>query len=114
MQKPMEKRIRRCGNLLVVVALALVSAMLPPSGEAKLSPDYYWSTCLDVEAIVRAVVAKKVKETFVTVPATLRLFFHDCFVEVSHIHQCLQLLVRAINQKDPSETEPDSCQNLAF
>ena len=114
MQKPMEKRIRRCGNLLVVVALALVSAMLPPSGEAKLSPDYYRSTCPDVEAIVRAVVAKKVKETFVTVPATLRLFFHDCFVEVSHIHLCLQLLVRAINQKDPSETEPDSCQNLAF
>ena len=110
----MEKRIRRCGNLLAVVALALVAAMLPPSGEAKLSPDYYRSTCPDVEAIVRAVVAKKVKETFVTVPATLRLFFHDCFVEVSRIHLCLQLLVRAINQKDPSETEPDSCQNLAF
>ena len=117
MQKPMEKRIRRCGNLLVVVALALVSAMLPPSGEAKLSPDYYRSTCPDVEAIVRVVVAKKIKETFVTVPATLRLFFHDCFVEVSHIHQCLPLLVRAIsaqNQKDPSETELDSCGNLAF
>ena len=49
MQKPMEKRIRRCGNLLAVVALALVvSAMLPPSGEAKLSPDYYRSTCPDV------------------------------------------------------------------
>ena len=117
MQKPMEKRIRRCGNLLAVVALTLVAAMLPPSGEAKLSPDYYRSTCPDVEAIVRAVVAKKVKETFVTVPATLRLFFHDCFVEVSHIHQCLQLLVRASsarNQKDPSETEPDSSESLAF
>jgi len=116
MQKAMEKR-RRCSNLLAVAALALVAAMLPPSGEAKLSPDYYRSTCPDVEAIVRAVVAKKVKETFVTVPATLRLFFHDCFVEVSHIHQCLPLLVRAIsaqNQKDPSETELDSCGNLAF
>jgi peroxidase len=87
MQKAMERR-RRCGNSLAVVALALVAAMLP-SGEAKLSPDYYRSTCPDVEATVRAVVAKKVKETFVTVPATLRLFFHDCFVEVSHIHQCL-------------------------
>lgn len=42
-----------------------------PSDEAKLSPDYYWSTCPDVEAIVRVVVAKKVKETFVMVPATL-------------------------------------------
>lgn len=83
LRKAMEKWSRR-GILLAVVAVALVAAMLP-SGEAKLSPDHYRSTCPDVEAIVRTAVAKKVNETFVTVPATLRLFFHDCFVEVSNI-----------------------------
>ncbi|RCV12401.1 hypothetical protein SETIT_2G266900v2 [Setaria italica] len=74
------ERWRKRGSLLAVAAVALVAALLP-SGEAKLSPDYYRSTCPDVEAIVREAVAKKVNETFVTVPATLRLFFHDCFVE---------------------------------
>uniref|UniRef100_A0A453L8J7 GAG-pre-integrase domain-containing protein n=1 Tax=Aegilops tauschii subsp. strangulata TaxID=200361 RepID=A0A453L8J7_AEGTS len=29
----------------------------------------------------RSAVARKVRATFVTVPATLRLFFHDCFVQ---------------------------------
>jgi peroxidase len=75
----MERR-RRGGCLL---AVALVAALAVVSGEAKLSPGYYRSTCPRVESIVRAAVARKVKETFVTVPATLRLFFHDCFVQVS-------------------------------
>jgi len=81
----MEKWRRRRHLLLAAAAVVLVAAITLPSTEAKLSPDYYRSTCPDVEAIVRAVVAKKVNETFVTVPATLRLFFHDCFVEVSNI-----------------------------
>ncbi|RLM84520.1 peroxidase 73-like [Panicum miliaceum] len=95
-------RRRRCGNSLAVVALALVAAMLP-SGEAKLSPDYYRSTCPDVEATVRAVVAKKVKETFVTVPATLRLFFHDCFVE-----GCDASVVIASRDNDAEKDAPDN------
>ncbi|CAN6196548.1 unnamed protein product [Urochloa humidicola] len=97
----MEKR-RRCGRLLAVVAVALVAAMLP-SGEARLSPDYYRSTCPDVEAIVRTVVAKKVKETFVTVPATLRLFFHDCFVE-----GCDASVIVASRHNDAEKDAPDN------
>ncbi|CAN6182890.1 unnamed protein product [Urochloa humidicola] len=97
----MEKR-RRCGRLLAVVAVTLVVAMLP-SGEARLSPDYYRSTCPDVEAIVRAVVAKKVKETFVTVPATLRLFFHDCFVE-----GCDASVIIASRDSDAEKDAPDN------
>nr|XP_051188712.1 uncharacterized protein LOC127302325 isoform X2 [Lolium perenne] len=77
------ERWRRGGCLLAVaLAAAMVLASAVP-GEAKLSPGYYRSTCPRVESIVRAAVARKVKETFVTVPATLRLFFHDCFVQVS-------------------------------
>ncbi|XP_062199390.1 peroxidase 73-like [Phragmites australis] len=94
---------RRCGHLLAVVAVALVAAMLPSSGEAKLSPDYYRSTCPDVEAIVRAVVARKVKETFVTIPATLRLFFHDCFVE-----GCDASVIIASRDNDAEKDAPDN------
>ncbi|KAG6484468.1 peroxidase 51-like [Zingiber officinale] len=62
------------GFLILFVAVARSEA-------AHLRPDFYKSSCPNVESIVRKAVAKKVRETFVTVPATLRLFFHDCFVE---------------------------------
>lgn len=44
-------------------------------------PNYYANVCPNVETIVRKVVQTKIKQTFVTIPATLRLFFHDCFVQ---------------------------------
>ncbi|KAK8964716.1 Peroxidase 55 [Platanthera guangdongensis] len=50
-------------------------------GEAQLSQNFYGFRCPAVELIVRQAVATKISQTFVTVPATLRLFFHDCFVE---------------------------------
>ncbi|CAM0952277.1 unnamed protein product [Alopecurus aequalis] len=77
----MERWGRGARGCLLAVALAAAMAMAAPSGEAKLSPDHYRSTCPRVESIVRSAVARKVNETFVTVPATLRLFFHDCFVQ---------------------------------
>jgi peroxidase len=77
------ERWRRRGCLLAVALAAAMVLASAVSDEAKLSPGHYRSTCPQVESIVRAAVARKVKETFVTVPATLRLFFHDCFVQVS-------------------------------
>jgi peroxidase len=50
-------------------------------GSAQLSQNFYAATCPNVESIVRNVVSQKFAQTFVTIPATLRLFFHDCFVE---------------------------------
>nr|ACG42971.1 peroxidase 73 precursor [Zea mays] len=99
----MEKWRRRRHLLLAVAAVALVAAITLPSAEAKLSPDYYRSTCPDVEAIVQAVVAKKVNETFVTVPATLRLFFHDCFVE-----GCDASVIIASRDNDAEKDAPDN------
>lgn len=64
------------GFLILFVAVASSEA-------ARLRSDFYKSSCPNVESIVRKAVAEKVRQTFVTVPATLRLFFHDCFVEVS-------------------------------
>ncbi|KAL5771582.1 hypothetical protein ACOSP7_015736 [Xanthoceras sorbifolium] len=47
---------------------------------AQLRQDFYSKTCPNVESLVRSAVTSKFKQTFVTAPATLRLFFHDCFV----------------------------------
>ncbi|CAL0325560.1 unnamed protein product [Lupinus luteus] len=50
------------------------------SSSAQLSRGFYNKTCPNVEELVRSAVAHKFQQTFVTAPATLRLFFHDCFV----------------------------------
>ncbi|XP_047971499.1 peroxidase 51-like [Salvia hispanica] len=47
---------------------------------AQLSQNFYAKVCPDVENIVKKAVSAKFSQTFVTVPATIRLFFHDCFV----------------------------------
>ncbi|KAG2699411.1 hypothetical protein I3843_07G191000 [Carya illinoinensis] len=64
--------------------LILLSSLLLPllltTTSAQLRSDFYKNTCPNVEALVRSAVTKKFQQTFVTVPATLRLFFHDCFV----------------------------------
>ncbi|XP_038886524.1 peroxidase 51-like [Benincasa hispida] len=64
----------------VAFCLALV-CMLIGVGHAQLSLNFYNSTCPNVEQIVRQAVTLKISQTFVTIPATLRLFFHDCFVQ---------------------------------
>uniref|UniRef100_A0ACD6AHS7 Uncharacterized protein n=1 Tax=Avena sativa TaxID=4498 RepID=A0ACD6AHS7_AVESA len=79
----MEKRRR---SMPAVLAVALLAAMLPSgeaaysSGGGALSPGYYSKSCPKLEPIVREEVARKKNETVVTIPAVLRLFFHDCFV----------------------------------
>ncbi|XP_061347596.1 peroxidase 51-like isoform X2 [Gastrolobium bilobum] len=69
-------------NLILVCSLSLLSLCLYPYlTSAQLSPNHYAKICPNVESIVRQVVQQKFQQTFVTVPATLRLFFHDCFVQ---------------------------------
>lgn len=69
-------------GIVLVVALCLTISVLPDTTTAQLSHGFYSKTCPNVEQIVRNVVQNKVKQTFVTISATLRLFFHDCFVNV--------------------------------
>ena len=64
------------------LGFVLVLLMAAGSGEGQLVENFYQTTCPNVEAIVRQAVTLKLSQTFTTVPATLRLFFHDCFVEV--------------------------------
>lgn len=49
---------------------------------AQLSENFYASTCPNVELIVRQAVTTKYQQTPITAPGTLRMFFHDCFVDV--------------------------------
>jgi peroxidase len=64
--------------LLFPIALCLFSQL----AYSQLAQNYYSNTCPNVENIVRAAVTKKYLETPITVGATIRLFFHDCFVQV--------------------------------
>ncbi|AES90668.1 putative peroxidase [Medicago truncatula] len=68
-------------NVILVWSLALTLCLIPYTTFAQLSPNHYANICPNVQSIVRSAVQKKFQQTFVTVPATLRLFFHDCFVQ---------------------------------
>ncbi|KAL5209149.1 hypothetical protein ABZP36_004772 [Zizania latifolia] len=68
-------------RILVALAALAAAGCGVTRCAAQLRQDYYAGVCPDVESLVRDAVAKKVQETLVTVGATLRLFFHDCFVE---------------------------------
>ncbi|TVU40306.1 hypothetical protein EJB05_13764 [Eragrostis curvula] len=70
--------VRLAAALLVLVVTAAGSATVC---DAQLRRNYYAGVCPNVEAIVRDAVAKKVQQTLTTISATVRLFFHDCFVQ---------------------------------
>ncbi|CAN6464700.1 unnamed protein product [Victoria cruziana] len=61
--------------------LVFLLVMMYGVADAQLVQNFYRSSCPSVESIVRQAVVAKMSQTFVTVPATLRLFFHDCFVK---------------------------------
>ncbi|KAF5821235.1 putative peroxidase [Helianthus annuus] len=46
-----------------------------------LTVDYYAKTCPQLEQIVAFVTSQNFKVSPATAPATIRLFFHDCFVQ---------------------------------
>ncbi|EAZ07777.1 hypothetical protein OsI_30030 [Oryza sativa Indica Group] len=77
----MERR-RRSPCAAVVMAAVAMLAVMPafPGVAADLSAGYYSSSCPKLESIVRYEVSRKINETVVTIPAVLRLFFHDCLV----------------------------------
>ncbi|PIN22805.1 Peroxidase [Handroanthus impetiginosus] len=66
--------------MAVLLLLSLDVLLFSNSASAQLRRNHYAKTCPDVENIVRRAVTAKFSQTFVTVPATIRLFFHDCFV----------------------------------
>ncbi|CBI21341.3 unnamed protein product, partial [Vitis vinifera] len=75
-------------------------------GEGQLAENFYSSSCPNVEAIVKQEVSTKFSQTFTTIPATLRLFFHDCFVEGCDA----SVLISSPN----GDAEKDSDDNLSL
>ncbi|MCD7467850.1 Peroxidase 51 [Datura stramonium] len=68
-------------QILIISILSISTIFMADLVAAQLNTNFYAQTCPNVESIVRNVVNQKFQQTFVTVPAVLRLFFHDCFVE---------------------------------
>ncbi|XP_077233777.1 peroxidase 51-like [Tasmannia lanceolata] len=71
----------RLDTNLIYFRLILSVFLFAQLGSAQLKQNYYANICPNVENIVRRAVTTKFQQTFVTVPGTLRLFFHDCFVQ---------------------------------
>ncbi|KAK4262382.1 hypothetical protein QN277_027950 [Acacia crassicarpa] len=68
-------------RLILMLSLSLSLYLFPYSTFAQLSTNHYANICPNLESIVRTAVRNKFQQTFVTVPGTLRLFFHDCLVQ---------------------------------
>jgi peroxidase len=73
------------GSTLWFAPLIVFCALLPRSCTAHgdpLSVSYYDRTCPNAQEIVHSVMEWKVATQPSMAPAVLRLFFHDCFVNV--------------------------------
>lgn len=91
MRRPRERKIelytvdiQNMTEMSTFLFILMVIMTVMRRGEAQLRENFYSSTCPNVENIVLQAVNAKLAQTgtFTPIPATLRLFFHDCFVEV--------------------------------
>lgn len=71
-----------CSLIVVLISCRNVVAI---AQNAELSYDFYSKSCPNVEKIIHTVVSQKLLEAPVTAAGALRIFFHDCFVEVRSI-----------------------------
>lgn len=95
-------------NLSLVLFLSAFSlGLLSQLGSAQLRQNYYANVCPNVESIVRQAVTAKFQQTFVTIPGTLRLFFHDCFVQ-----GCDASVI--VSSTPTNKAEKDNSDNLSL
>ncbi len=99
------KKIIAMKNLWINVLLLLLAATFSACGggggggrgmiqvvEATFYFNFYEKSCPHAEKIVKEVVLSQFKFNQGIAPGLLRLFFHDCFVEVKYLGTKLQLL----------------------
>jgi peroxidase len=67
----------------LLLARLAVACALALGAMAQLSPTFYDASCPSLQAIVRAGMAAAVQQEPRMGASILRLFFHDCFVQVS-------------------------------
>ncbi|KAJ3698722.1 hypothetical protein LUZ61_002427 [Rhynchospora tenuis] len=63
-----------------VLLSTLIALIILFGNSSALKQNYYAKTCPNLESIVRGAVQRKMSQSPIAAPATLRLFFHDCFV----------------------------------
>jgi len=74
---------RSSSSWLAPLVLSVLLACTSANGDNHhLSVSYYDKTCPSAQHIVQAVMASRVAADQAMAPAVLRLFFHDCFVNV--------------------------------
>ncbi|KAJ7952778.1 Peroxidase [Quillaja saponaria] len=94
------KQMGRFSFMFVWSLFLTLCFFYPHSTSALLRRNYYAKICPNVESIVRNEVQKKLRQTFVTVPATIRLFFHDCFVQGCDASVIIQSTAKNKAEKD--------------
>lgn len=94
---------KSAGKPLAGFAFWVLLGLFVSKGSAQLIENFYAKTCPNVESIVKNVVSQKYVQTFVTVPGTLRLFFHDCMVEGCDGSVLIQSTSTNIAEKDFSD-----------
>lgn len=82
-------------HMLMCFFLWILFFCMVIESDAQLSENFYASTCPNVELIVRQAVTTKYQQTTITAPATLRMFFHDCFVGVCSLVVISKLFLRS-------------------
>ncbi|KAL1200632.1 Peroxidase 41 [Cardamine amara subsp. amara] len=88
---------------LVLVFAPFINSANPPN----LTKDYYTKTCPDFSKIVRETITPKQGQQPTTAAGTLRLFFHDCFLE-----GCDASVLIATNSFNKAERDDDINQSL--
>ncbi|XP_039143656.1 peroxidase 19 [Dioscorea cayenensis subsp. rotundata] len=68
-------------SCLVGIAHCSNGTRRAPLHRHQLSIDFYSKTCPQLDQLVSSVTSRRFRESPVSAPATIRLFFHDCFVE---------------------------------
>jgi peroxidase len=68
--------------LLLLVAALVVLQVAVPGADAQLSAGFYSASCPSLNGVVRQVMSQAVANNSRSGAAILRLFFHDCFVNV--------------------------------
>lgn len=67
----------------LVILWTLVGTLFFGSLDAQLQVGYYSTSCANAESIVQATVIAGMQASNIVGPSVLRLFAHDCFVNVS-------------------------------
>jgi hypothetical protein len=71
-----------CWFVPLILSVTILASTAAYGGHHHLSVSYYDKSCPSAQSIVQAVMASRVAADQAIAPAVLRLFFHDCFVNV--------------------------------